>query len=240
MLKRIIKVIVGIVLFVLITFNIYNFINIKVLKNDYTTINGYAMLEVISGSMEPTIKIGDLIIINTKDKDYKENDIVTFRDTNGSFVTHRIVEIKDNNMMVTKGDNNNAKDEATNMNNIIGKYVKKIAFLGMLLSSFKNPVFLIIILLIGTLYCYIISTDENGRLIDAKKEKKGKKTTKKKSTKKKTTKKETPKKERLDEDTSKKETKKEEKVETNTANEITSSDKAVTTKRKIRKGRKSK
>ena len=71
-----------------------------------------------------------------------------------------------------------------------------------------------------------------------------KETTKRKrttsTTKKKTTKKETPKKERLDEDTSKKETKKEEKVETNTANEITSSDKAVTTKRKIRKGRKSK
>lgn len=252
MIKRIIKVIVGIVLFVIISFNIYNFINIKVLKNDYTTINGYAMLEVISGSMEPTIKIGDLIIIDTKDKDYKVNDIVTFRDTNGNFVTHRIVELKDNNMMVTKGDYNNSKDEAISMKNIVGKYIKKIAFLGMLLSSFKNPVFLVVILLIGILYCYIISTDDKGRLIEYKKEKK--KTSKKKTSKKdkkdasneKTSKKE--KKEQEDNDTSKKDEKEEEgkdttkkveeveEIETSMNNTIDKKD--LIAKRKLRKGSK--
>ena len=205
-LKKIIKGLVGLVLVVVILYNIYNFINIKILKNDFTTVNGYSVLEVISGSMEPTIKIGDLIVIDTNVKKYKVNDIVTFYDVNGSFVTHRIIDIKDNNMMITKGDNNNTQDEAISMDNIVGRYVKKIPFVGMMLTSFKSPVFLVVILAIGILYSYLISTDENGKLIveeDTKKKavKKNtknsgtKKTTnKKKETKKTTTKKPTAKK----------------------------------------------
>ena len=205
-LKKIIKGLVGLVLVVVILYNIYNFINIKILKNDFTTVNGYSVLEVISGSMVPTIKIGDLIVIDTNVKKYKVNDIVTFYDVNGSFVTHRIIDIKDNNMMITKGDNNNTQDEAISMDNIVGRYVKKIPFVGMMLTSFKSPVFLVVILAIGILYSYLISTDENGKLIveeDTKKKavKKNtknsgtKKTTnKKKETKKTTTKKPTAKK----------------------------------------------
>ncbi len=186
-LKKIIKGLVGLVLVVVILYNIYNFINIKILKNDFTTVNGYSVLEVISGSMEPTIKIGDLIVIDTNVKKYKVNDIVTFYDVNGSFVTHRIIDIKDNNMMITKGDNNNTQDEAISMDNIVGRYVKKIPFVGMMLTSFKSPVFLVVILAIGVLYSYLISTDENGNLIVDEEPKKKKSTTKKKtSTKKKT------------------------------------------------------
>ena len=57
--KRIKKVgvaIVYVLLALILTFNIYNFVNLKVLKNDMTTVGGYSMLEVVSGSMEPSIK----------------------------------------------------------------------------------------------------------------------------------------------------------------------------------------
>ena len=210
-LKKIIKGLVGLVLVVVILYNIYNFINIKILKNDFTTVNGYSVLEVISGSMEPTIKIGDLIVIDTNVKKYKVNDIVTFYDVNGSFVTHRIIDIKDNNMMITKGDNNNTQDEAISMDNIVGRYVKKIPFVGMMLTSFKSPVFLVVILAIGILYSYLISTDENGKLIveEDTKKKAVKKNTKKSGTKKTTNKKKETKKTTTKKPTAKKtETKK--------------------------------
>lgn len=194
--KKIIGVIIAVFISIVILFNIYNFINIKVLKNDLTKIGGYSILEVVSGSMEPTIKVGDLILIDTNAKKYEVDDIVTFYDVNGSFVTHRIISI-DKNIMVTQGDNNNTKDEPIDMKNIVGKFVYKMPFLGSLLSSFKSPVFLTVILLIGILFCYLISTDENGKLIEDKKENsKVKKNTdnKKNNTKKKTSSKEITKK----------------------------------------------
>ena len=163
--KFIIEFIIISILLVVMAFNAYNFINIKILGKDISDVNGYSVLEVVSGSMEPTIKKGDLIIINTKNKKYKKNDIVTFYDVNGAFVTHRIVEIKDDEM-ITKGDANDSNDDPTKLDKIVGKFVYKIPFLGMLFQSFKNPFMLTIIMLIGILFCYLISTDKHGNLKD--------------------------------------------------------------------------
>lgn len=160
--KIIIESIVVAFLVLTLSYNVYNYTNINFLHNDITTIKGYSVLEVVSGSMEPTIKIGDLIIIDTKDKNYKENDIVTFYDVNGSFVTHRIISI-DGDQMITKGDANNSNDEATDMNKIVGKYVRKVPFLGMLFTYLKKPAMLVLILVIGILFCYMVSTDKNGK-----------------------------------------------------------------------------
>ena len=123
--KKIVFVILSILLGLVLAFNIYNFIYIKVMHKDLASINGYAMLEVVSGSMEPTIYKGDIIIINTKDKNYKENDIITFRGKEGEFVTHRIIKI-DDKTMITKGDNNNSEDDPIKTSSIVGKYVTKI------------------------------------------------------------------------------------------------------------------
>ena len=108
--KRVLVGIISTLLGLILIFNIYNVICLKILHKDLATINGYGILEVVSGSMEPTINIGDLIVINTKAKDFEKNDIITFYDVNGSFVTHRLVKIKDDKM-ITKGDNNNVEDE---------------------------------------------------------------------------------------------------------------------------------
>jgi len=160
--KKVLFIIITLILVLVLAFNIYNFVSIKILKKDFASIKGYAILEVVSGSMEPTIKVGDLIVIDTKVQKYKEQDIVTFRDVNGSFVTHRIISL-DKDKMITKGDNNNTKDEALSTKNIVGKYVFKISGVGLILSSLKSPFVLVMVLLIGILVCYLISTDKNGK-----------------------------------------------------------------------------
>ncbi len=159
--KKIVFVILSIFLGLLLIFNIYNFISIKVLHKDLASVNGYAMLEVVSGSMEPTILKGDIIIINTKEKNYKANDIITFRGKEGEFVTHRIKSI-DNKTMITKGDNNNTEDDPIMMDSIVGKYVTKINGAGKILASFKNPLTLVMIFIIGLLGCVLLSTDSDG------------------------------------------------------------------------------
>lgn len=93
LIKKFIMAIVSVFLILLVTFNVYNFVSINLLHKDMATIGGYALLEVVSGSMEPTIYKGDIIVINTNCKEYTNNDIITFRDINDAFVTHRIKNI---------------------------------------------------------------------------------------------------------------------------------------------------
>lgn len=164
--KKIIFGILSTLLVIILVFNVYNFICIKVLGHDLATINGYAMLEVVSGSMEPTIHKGDMIIIDTKARYYTDKDIITFYDKEGSFVTHRILSIDlDNGTMVTKGDNNNTKDASSSLTNVVGKYVTKLTGIGILLASFKNPFTMVMIFIIGLLACVLLSTDKDGNPI---------------------------------------------------------------------------
>ena len=165
--KRIKGIVIGLItsiLILIVMFNVYNFVSINVLKKDLATINGYAVLEVVSGSMEPTIHVGDLIVIDTKDKDYKKKDIVTFYDVNGSFVTHRIIDI-DGDKIITQGDANDSKDDAINKKDIVGVYEVKIPGIGTLINSFKSPFIMIMILIIGVLVCFLVSTDKEGKAI---------------------------------------------------------------------------
>lgn len=81
---------------------------------------GYTVFKTETGSMKNTIGIGDFVIVKIG-KDVEYNDIITFKEKN-TFITHRIIEINDENI-VTKGDNNTAKDEPISRENVVGKVV---------------------------------------------------------------------------------------------------------------------
>jgi len=168
--KRALVIIVTIILILILSFNIFNFISIKILGNELPTVNGYAYLEVISGSMEPKISIGDIVIIDTRVKKYKVKDIVTFKDINGSFVTHRIIEIKDDEI-ITQGDANNTVDDSITSDKIVGRYVYKLDGIGALMKSFRSPLTLVMILIIGVVLCVLVSTDSKGNAILTEEEK---------------------------------------------------------------------
>lgn len=158
--KKIVFILLSIILGLILIFNIYNFISLKVLHKDFAAIKGYTMLEVVSGSMEPTIHVGDIIIINTLEKEVKENDIITFKDKEGAFVTHRVI-LMDKENLITKGDNNDSEDNAITKDHIVGKYVTKINGGGKILSSLKSPFTMVMIFIIGLLACILLSTDQD-------------------------------------------------------------------------------
>jgi len=162
--KKGILIVLTILLVIVATINIYTFICAKIMGKTIATINGYGMLEVVSGSMEPTIHVGDFVIINTKAKNYEVGDIVTFYDNEGSFVTHKIISIA-NDSMITKGDNNDSDDGIVPTKDIVGKYVAKITSGGKIMASLKSPFTMIMILVIGVLVCIFISTDKEGNPI---------------------------------------------------------------------------
>lgn len=195
---KVLKYICWVIVSLIVLFNMYNFINLTILKKDLSTVNGYTYLNVVTGSMNPTIKIGDLIIIDTEDKDIKNGDIITFKDENQNLVTHRVIETNED-FVLTKGDANNTDDGYINRNRIVGKYVFKLKAFGYVIETFKSPFTLVIILVLGVLVCYILSIDKDGNVIDVddeykefilyKEKQKNKKTNNKKTTTKKVTKK---------------------------------------------------
>ena len=77
----------GIVLLI----TIYNWVQVKILDNDYSSFFGYSIFEVQTNSMADTINAGDWIIVKYSKK-YDLNDIVTFKE-DGNFITHRVVNI---------------------------------------------------------------------------------------------------------------------------------------------------
>ncbi len=136
--------------------------------NKIPNLFGYKAFSILSGSMEPTLHIGDMIIIKeTNSEELKTNDIITFMEE-GSAVTHRIVEIvyEDGKISYkTKGDANNANDsELVKAENIQGKYVGKIGKIGGLITKAKNTTTLVIIVIIIYFVYSIISKRDDRRI----------------------------------------------------------------------------
>lgn len=98
---------------------------------------------VLTGSMEPTIGVNDLIVVE-KTNDYVVNDIVVYQ-SGSMLVVHRIISI-DGEMVTTAGDGNDgAEDEPIHIKNINGEVVNIIPHLGLVLKIVKSPIGLIII-----------------------------------------------------------------------------------------------
>lgn len=132
---------------IILLISIYNTIQIKILKNDYSSFFGYSVFEVQTGSMADAINAGDWIIVKYE-KNIKLDDIITFVQ-DGEFITHRVVEAY-KGTYVTKGDANNTKDEAISQEQIVGKVVKILPVFGILRKTLFNPA--VLITLIITIY----------------------------------------------------------------------------------------
>lgn len=118
---------------------------------------GYQVFDVISGSMEPAIKVNSLIYVQeTKPQDLVVGDIITYTSNKG-IITHRIV-INDINAqeIITKGDNNIQVDlQPIAYRNIIGKVFFTIPYLGYYVS-FISSLFGKILVIIIIVFCFII------------------------------------------------------------------------------------
>lgn len=94
-----------------------------------------------SGSMEPTIMTGDIILVQEQ-SDYIQRDIITFYDHGDRVVTHRILEEKqvgNSKEYITQGDNNQTPDIApVPKEDVIGKHFFTVPKLGYLIAKSKS------------------------------------------------------------------------------------------------------
>ncbi len=99
----------------------------------------YRIMVVLSGSMAPSLRVGDALLIRSGATSFHEGDIVTFQ-REGQFVTHRVVEVESAHL-VTRGDANNAADPWTvPISAVEGLYVLQLPFLGYLVWFSRQPI----------------------------------------------------------------------------------------------------
>lgn len=153
--KKIANIAIGIafvVLAIILFANVYIMIQSKTNKDKVPSLFGYKPFIVLSGSMETEIHKGDLVITKIIDpKTLKKNDIIAFRDAQGTVTTHRIIDIVKNDgekYFITKGDNNSSQDQnLVEFKDVEGKYVIRIPSIGSIMQSLSEPTTIIIILL---------------------------------------------------------------------------------------------
>lgn len=106
---------------------------VQVLMKGYVSIGGYSAFRVVTGSMEPTIPVGALLVNQSVDIDeIKVNDIICYRakeeDHYGATVTHRVIAIQigedGRRYLETKGDANYISDiYYVEADNLIGRVI---------------------------------------------------------------------------------------------------------------------
>jgi signal peptidase I len=97
------------------------------------SILGRRVLRIETGSMEPTLHVGECIIVRSCEPEtLAAGDIISFYSEDpeiyGLLVTHRIVEVCADGTFITMGDANTVSDLPVKPENIVGVYEKKSGF----------------------------------------------------------------------------------------------------------------
>lgn len=108
---------------------------------------GLQVYTVLSGSMEPNYHVGSIIYVKeTAPEELKVGDAISFMISENTVATHRIIEIlpdEDDPDVIrfrTKGDNNDIADtNPVHCNNVLGKVVGTIPYLGYVSDFVQNP-----------------------------------------------------------------------------------------------------
>lgn len=96
---------------------------------------GWSQLVVVSGSMQPAIDPGDLLLIRAQDN-YRPGDVVTFLQ-DGSLITHRLVGVS-GDAALTRGDANNTDDAPVPLRDIQGRMALRVPRLGHLVLFLRS------------------------------------------------------------------------------------------------------
>ena len=175
--NRIMSAVTTVVLVLLIVLLLFMFIA-RASGNSFSLF-GFNFFRVQSGSMEPTLQIGDLIMVQkTSAKDSHKGDIVSYKadegEMDGNIVTHRVITEPrsqgDGYILLTQGDANDLPDPEITSDQLIGKYVTTLWLMGKLYSFFLTPVGLVtmIVVIIGLFGFEMISLLVSYKSLDNK------------------------------------------------------------------------
>lgn len=148
--KLILRILLIVAISLIIGFGMYATVAKYIARNPFPMPFGVGISVVQSGSMEPTLSVGDLIFVGESES-YTVGDIVVF-DDGKSLVVHKIISI-DGDTVITQGDANNIADSPIQMKEIYGKVKFSVVGVGYVVNVLKStPVTVAILALAVWLY----------------------------------------------------------------------------------------
>ncbi len=171
--KKVIITIIYIILIPLLIYNVTLIIKSILKPNKTPDFFGYKTYVIVSGSMEPSLKIGDIVIVKkVSENELNVDDIISFRQGQ-NVVTHRISQIRNEygeKVYITKGDNNNTEDSGNiDYSYIEGKVFTSIRGLGKVVIFFQGK--LSILLIVSFFYLYLSQTNKIHKRKEERKQK---------------------------------------------------------------------
>ena len=107
---------------------------------------GWRFDTVYSGSMEPAIHVGGMVVVRQVDPaTIRDGDVITFVSHNkaDSYVTHRVVGVTNDDgirVLLTKGDANDASDEdSVRASDVIGRVRLSVPYAGYAADFLRKP-----------------------------------------------------------------------------------------------------
>ncbi len=155
---RVIKSITNVICWILIIFfvSVVIFAFVTRVSGESPVIGGYSIYRVSSGSMEPQLSVGDIILDKEVEnpKTLEVGDIITFDGsgvTEGYKITHKIIKAPYENedgewVLQTQGIANDLPDGEISLDRVRGIYVRTIPFLSVIYDVFLSIWGLLIII----------------------------------------------------------------------------------------------
>lgn len=105
---------------------------------------GFGIAVVLSGSMEPTLEVNDVILVR-ESQDYQVGDIIVFQ-SGHTLVTHRVIQI-DGSQVITQGDANNTADQPIDAAFVKGVVTGRIPAIGAWIQALERPFLIVVVFL---------------------------------------------------------------------------------------------
>jgi signal peptidase len=123
--------------------NVYLWNAKRLVGNALPTPFGYGISVVLSGSMEPTLSVHDLVLIR-ETQAVEVGDVVVYQSEN-ELIIHRVISVgKDT--LITQGDANSSADEPIPRSAVKGVLVASVPHVGILVLALKKPVVVVLLL----------------------------------------------------------------------------------------------
>ena len=125
---------------------------------------GEKPLVILSGSMEPILKVGGILYYKEENiNDFNEGDVLVYQ-LNDHIISHRIVKVLDDSF-ITKGDNNKSIDTYEVLNyQILGKGTNwSIPYIGYYADFIYNHKYLLVIA-VGLIFMDILYDNKKEKM----------------------------------------------------------------------------
>ena len=164
--KKIFKIIKGIIntIIVIVVMSFVLIVCLQRFSGNKISFLDYRMFTVVTGSMEPKYKIGDVLIAKEKDpSEIKIGDAISYLATKGEIknnvVTHEVVNItKDENgkyLFHSKGLSNLIEDPVVHEEQLYGVVVHKAKLLSFIRKIISTDIGMLLFIIIPILYIIV-------------------------------------------------------------------------------------